>query len=129
LPKHRDEIKTSVISEAFKNRYLRKPGQEGCFECRAIVFDGPEDYHARLNDPMLGIDENTMLVIRGCGVIGFLGGGEVVNMQTPDLMLRRGIHELPTMGDGRQSGASASPYIECIARSVRWRWTGSRANK
>ncbi len=104
-------IKTCVISEAFKNRYLRKSGQEGCFECRAIVFDGPEDYHARLNDPMLGIDENTMLVIRGCGVIGFPGGGEVVNMQPPDLMLRRGIDELPTMGDGRQSGTSASPSI------------------
>jgi len=76
-----------------------------------VVFDGPEDYHARINDPALGIDERTLLVIRGCGVVGFPGSGEVVNMQPPDALLRAGITELPTLGDGRQSGTSASPSI------------------
>lgn len=104
-------IKTSVISEGFRNRYLRTPGDEDSFVCKAVVFDGPEDYHARLNDPALGIDENTMLVIRGCGTIGFPGSGEVVNMQPPNSLLRSGISELPTLGDGRQSGTSASPSI------------------
>lgn len=104
-------IKTSVISDAFRARYLQTPGSENVFECRAVVFDGPEDYHARLNDPRLHIDAQTMLVIRGCGTIGFPGSGEVVNMQPPDALLRRGIQELPTLGDGRQSGTSASPSI------------------
>jgi dihydroxy-acid dehydratase len=75
------------------------------------VFDGPEDYHDRLNAPELGIDSNTILVIRGCGTIGFPGSGEVVNMLPPDALLRSGVKELPTMGDGRQSGTSASPSI------------------
>ena len=104
-------IKTSVISADFRRRYLSEPGNEDCFECKAVVFDGPEDYHARLNDPALGIDERTLLVIRGCGTIGFPGSGEVVNMQPPDALLRAGIKELPTLGDGRQSGTSASPSI------------------
>ncbi|EDY17616.1 Dihydroxy-acid dehydratase [Chthoniobacter flavus Ellin428] len=104
-------IKTSVISENFRLRYLSAPGAEDTFECRAVVFDGPEDYHARINDASLGIDEHTMLVVRGCGVIGFPASGEVVNMQPPDALLRAGITELPTLGDGRQSGTSASPSI------------------
>lgn len=104
-------IKTSVISDSFRARYLQSPGNENCFECKAVVFDGPEDYHDRLNDSSLGIDENTMLVIRGCGPIGFPGSGEVVNMQPPDALLRSGVKELPTLGDGRQSGTSASPSI------------------
>lgn len=104
-------IKTSVISDEFRQKYLSRPGAEGSFDCRAVVFDGPEDYHARINDPALQIDLNTLLVIRGCGTLGFPGSGEVVNMQPPDAMLKAGIRELPTMGDGRQSGTSDSPSI------------------
>ncbi|TVP97320.1 MAG: dihydroxy-acid dehydratase [Planctomycetaceae bacterium] len=104
-------IKTSVISDEFRSRYLSRPGEEGRFECRAIVFEGPEDYHDRINDPSLAIDQNSLLVIRGCGTLGFPGSAEVVNMQPPDALLRAGIRELPTMGDGRQSGTSASPSI------------------
>ena len=104
-------IKTSVISADFRRRYLSKPGDEDAFECKAVVFDGPEDYHARLNDPALAMDANTILVIRGTGTLGFPGSGEVVNMQPPDALLRAGIKELPTLGDGRQSGTSASPSI------------------
>ena len=104
-------LKTSVISEDFRRRYLSTPGDENAFECQAVVFDGPEDYHARLNDPALAIDERTILVIRGCGTLGFPGSGEVVNMQPPDAMVRAGVRELPTMGDGRQSGTAASPSI------------------
>jgi dihydroxyacid dehydratase/phosphogluconate dehydratase len=104
-------IKTSVISEDFQRRYLNQPGDEDAFECRAVVFEGPEDYHARLNDPATVIDERTILVIRGCGTIGFPGSGEVVNMQPPDALLQIGIRELPTLGDGRQSGTSASPSL------------------
>jgi dihydroxy-acid dehydratase len=104
-------IKTSVISHAFRSRYLETPGQENTFECTAVVFDGPEDYHDRINDPNLQIDSDTLLVIRGCGTIGFPGSGEVVNMQPPDALLKQGIRELPTLGDGRQSGTSASPSI------------------
>ena len=104
-------IKTSVISPDFRRHYLSKPGDEDAFECKAVVFDGPEDYHARLNDPALAMDADTMLVIRGTGTLGFPGSGEVVNMQPPDALLRAGIKELPTLGDGRQSGTSASPSI------------------
>jgi dihydroxy-acid dehydratase len=104
-------LKTSVISEDFRRRYLSTPGDENAFECRAVVFDGPEDYHSRLNDPALAIDERALLVIRGCGTLGFPGSGEVVNMLPPDALLRGGVRELPTMGDGRQSGTSASPSI------------------
>lgn len=104
-------VKTSVISADFRRRYLAGSGAENCFECRVIVFDGPEDYHARINDPALGIDETTLLVIRGCGPVGFPGSGEIVNMQPPDALIRAGVSELPTLGDGRQSGTSASPSI------------------
>jgi len=104
-------MKTSVISESFRARYLSTPGSEGIFECNAAVFDGSDDYHARINDPALGIDENTILVIRGAGPVGWPGSAEVVNMQPPDALLRRGITTLPTLGDGRQSGTSDSPSI------------------
>lgn len=104
-------LKTSVISEEFRQRYLAKPGQEGIFEVRAIVFDGSDDYHHRINDPALDIDENCILVIRGAGPIGWPGSAEVVNMQPPDALIRRGIQWLPTLGDGRQSGTSDSPSI------------------
>src|SRR5918995_843732 len=104
-------IKTSVISEEFRERYLSEPGHEGIFEGRAVVFDGSEDYHERINDPDLEIDERTILVIRGAGPIGWPGSAEVVNMQPPDALLKRGINTLPTIGDGRQSGTSDSPSI------------------
>jgi dihydroxy-acid dehydratase len=104
-------MKTSVISEEFRKRYLSNPKDPDAFEGRAVVFDGREDYHARINDASLGIDENTILVIRGTGPIGYPGGAEVVNMQPPDALLKRGINELPTIGDGRQSGTSGSPSI------------------
>src|SRR5690606_16965357 len=104
-------LKTSVISDDFRRRYLSRPGQENVFEARAIVFDGSDDYHHRINDPALVIDENCILVIRGVGVIGWPGSAEVVNMQPPDALIREGIQWLPTLGDGRQSGTSDSPSI------------------
>jgi dihydroxyacid dehydratase/phosphogluconate dehydratase len=104
-------MKTSVISTDFRQRYLSAPGSEGIFECRAVVFDGSDDYHARINDPRLEIDARTMLVIRGAGPIGWPGSAEVVNMQPPDALLKQGITALPTLGDGRQSGTSDSPSI------------------
>ncbi|MFM8539464.1 MAG: IlvD/Edd family dehydratase [Planctomycetaceae bacterium] len=104
-------LKSSVISDDFRRRYLERAGDEEAFECRAVVFDGPEDYHARIDDPALGIDETSLLVIRGCGTLGFPGSGEVVNMLPPERLVRRGVTELPTLGDGRQSGTSASPSI------------------
>ena len=104
-------LKTSVISDEFRAAYLSRPGAEGVFEARAIVFDGSDDYHHRINDPALGIDENCILVIRGSGVIGWPGSAEVVNMQPPDAMIREGKQWLPTLGDGRQSGTSDSPSI------------------
>lgn len=104
-------MKTSVISEAFRRRYLCEPGREGVFECRAVVFDGAEDYHARINDPALDIDEHCILVMRGAGPVGWPGSAEVVNMQPPDALIQRGITALPTLGDGRQSGTSDSPSI------------------
>jgi len=104
-------MKTSVISESFRKRYLSKPNDPDAFEGKAVVFDGREDYHARINDPSLGIDENTVLVIRGAGPIGYPGAAEVVNMQPPDALLKKGIGELPCIGDGRQSGTSGSPSI------------------
>jgi xylonate dehydratase len=104
-------LKTSVISEEFRARYLSRPGAENRFEARAVVFDGSDDYHHRINDPDLDIDEGSILVIRGSGVIGWPGSAEVVNMQPPDAMIRRGVSWLPTLGDGRQSGTSDSPSI------------------
>ena len=104
-------MKTSVISEEFRRRYLSESGREGVYEGRAVVFDGGDDYHARINDPSLGIDERTILVIRGAGPIGWPGSAEVVNMQPPDALLKRGVVSLPTIGDGRQSGTSDSPSI------------------
>ena len=104
-------IKTSVISEEFRARYLREPGNEGIFEGRAVVFDGAEDYHHRINDPDLNLDERSILVMRGAGPLGWPGSAEVVNMQPPDALLKRGINTLPTIGDGRQSGTSDSPSI------------------
>lgn len=104
-------MKTSVISEDFRQRFLSKQGSEGVHEARAIVFEGPEDYHHRLNDPELAIDENCILFIRGVGPVGYPGSAEVVNMQPPDELLKAGINHLPTVGDGRQSGTSESPSI------------------
>ena len=104
-------MKTSVIDETFRRRYLERPGQENVVEGRAIVFEGPEDYHRRINDPTLEVDENCFLVIRGCGPVGYPGSAEVVNMQPPDALIKQGIRELPTIGDGRQSGTSGSPSI------------------
>src|SRR5690606_37259421 len=104
-------MKTSVISDGFRQRYLSRPGHEGVFEARAIVFDGSDDYHDRINDPSLAINQDCILVIRGAGVIGWPGSAEVVNMQPPDALIREGIEWLPTLGDGRQSGTSDSPSI------------------
>jgi dihydroxy-acid dehydratase len=104
-------MKTSVISDDFRRRYLSTPGAEDRFEGRAVVFDGSDDYHHRINDPALGIDEGSILVIRGSGPLGWPGSAEVVNMQPPDALLQRGILSLPTLGDGRQSGTSDSPSI------------------
>ena len=104
-------MKTSVIGDDFRQRYLSRPGHENVFEVRAIVFEGPEDYHARINDAALNIDANCILVIRGCGPVGYPGSAEVVNMQPPDQLIKQGIRELPTLGDGRQSGTSGSPSI------------------
>ncbi|WP_323771293.1 IlvD/Edd family dehydratase [Antarctobacter sp.] len=104
-------MKTSVISPDFRARFLSEPGNEGVFEAKAVVFEGPEDYHDRINDAALEIDEKTILFIRGVGCVGYPGSAEVVNMQPPDALIRAGINHLPTVGDGRQSGTSESPSI------------------
>ncbi len=104
-------MKTSVISEDFQRRYLSNPKSPNAFEGRAVVFDGPEDYHHRIDDPSLKIDENTLMFIRGVGAIGYPGSAEVVNMQPPASLIKRGITSLPCIGDGRQSGTSGSPSI------------------
>jgi dihydroxy-acid dehydratase len=104
-------MKTCVIGGDFRRRYLERPGDEGAFEGTAIVFDGPEDYHRRVNDPTLPVDESAMLFIRYCGPIGYPGSAEVVNMLPPDRLVRGGISMLPCIGDGRQSGTSHSPSI------------------
>ncbi len=120
-------MKTSVISPDFSRRYL---AGTDCFEARAIVFDGSDDYHARINDPALGIDEHCILVIRGAGPVGWPGSAEVVNMQPPDALLKRGIMSLPTLGDGRQSGTSDSPSIlnaspeSAVGGGLAWLRTG-----
>jgi dihydroxy-acid dehydratase len=104
-------LKTSGISDEFRTRYLSDANDPMAFEVRAIVFDGPEDYHLRIEDPALGIDEYCALVMRGAGPIGYPGSAEVVNMQPPAALLKRGITSLPCLGDGRQSGTSGSPSI------------------
>ena len=104
-------MKTSVIGEEFRARYLSNPADPNAFEGPAVVFDGPEDYHARIDDPALEIGERTILVMRGAGPIGYPGAAEVVNMRPPAYLIRAGIHALPCIGDGRQSGTSASPSI------------------
>ena len=104
-------MKTSVIDAMFRERYLSNPDRPNVFEGHCVVFEGPEDYHDRIEDPDLGVTENSLLVIRNCGPVGYPGGAEVVNMQPPAALLKRGIDTLPTMGDGRQSGTSASPSI------------------
>ncbi|MDM9623175.1 IlvD/Edd family dehydratase [Rhizobium sp. S96] len=104
-------MKTSVISPEFRNRYLSDPKDPEAFTGRAVVFDGPEDYHHRIDDPSLAIDEKTILFMRGAGPIGYPGAAEVVNMRAPDYLLKQGISSLPCVGDGRQSGTSGSPSI------------------
>ena len=104
-------MKTSVITAEFRDRYLSNPDDPDAFEGRAVVFDGTEDYHHRIDDPSLEIDEYTLLVMRGAGPIGYPGGAEVVNMQPPAALIKRGVHSLPCIGDGRQSGTSGSPSI------------------
>jgi dihydroxy-acid dehydratase len=120
-------IKTSVISDDFRRRYL---SDDDVFEGRAVVFDGSDDYHKRINDPALNIDERSILVIRGAGPIGWPGSAEVVNMQPPDALIKRGIDTLPTIGDGRQSGTSDSPSIlnaapeSAVGGGLAWLRTG-----
>ncbi len=104
-------MKTSVISTEFRERYLSNPEDPDAFEGKAMVFDGPEDYHDRIEDPALGIDENTILFMRGTGPVGYPGAAEVVNMQPPAYLIKKGVHALPCIGDGRQSGTSGSPSI------------------
>jgi dihydroxy-acid dehydratase len=104
-------MKTSVISTEFRERYLSNPDDPEAFEGVAQVFDGPEEYHARIDDPALGLTENTILFMRGTGPVGYPGGAEVVNMQPPAYLIRKGVHSLPCIGDGRQSGTSGSPSI------------------
>jgi dihydroxy-acid dehydratase len=104
-------MKTSVISKEFRDRYLSNPSDPEAFEGKAMVFDGPEDYHARIDDPAENIDEHTVLFMRGAGPVGYPGGAEVVNMQPPAYLIKKGIHSLPCIGDGRQSGTSGTPSI------------------
>jgi dihydroxy-acid dehydratase len=104
-------MKTSVISPAFRERYLSSPDDPEALEGPVVVFDGPEDYHARIDDPALGITADTLLIMRGTGPLGYPGAAEVVNMRPPVSLLQQGIHHLPCIGDGRQSGTSGSPSI------------------
>jgi dihydroxy-acid dehydratase len=104
-------MKTSVISDEFRKRYLSNPKDPNAFEGRAVVFDGPEDYHRRIDDPALGIDQHTVLFMRGAGAIGYPGSAEVVNMQPPAALIKQGVTSLACIGDGRQSGTSGSPSI------------------
>jgi dihydroxy-acid dehydratase len=104
-------MKTSVISDEFRRQYLADPDHPNSFVSTAIVFEGPEDYHARIDDPELHVDVNTILVIRGTGAVGYPGSAEVVNMQPPAAAIASGLRELPCLGDGRQSGTSGSPSI------------------
>jgi dihydroxy-acid dehydratase len=104
-------MKTSVISDEFRERYLSNPKGPNAFEGRAVVFDGPEDYHHRIDEPTLGVDEHTVLFMRGAGPIGYPGSAEVVNMQPPAALIKKGVTSLACIGDGRQSGTSGSPSI------------------
>jgi dihydroxy-acid dehydratase len=104
-------VKTSVISDTFRRRFLSTPGSEDCFVARAIVFESPEDYRRRFEDPSLNIDENCILVVKGAGPVGYPGSAEVVNMTPPGSLVKRGIEMLPCLGDGRQSGTSDTPSI------------------
>jgi dihydroxy-acid dehydratase len=104
-------MKTSVISDEFRQRYLSDPDDPEAFEGVAFVFDGPEDYHRRIDDPALEMTDRSLLFIRGAGPIGYPGAAEVVNMRPPVYLLSEGIHSLPCLGDGRQSGTSGSPSI------------------
>jgi len=104
-------MKTSVISDEFRSRYLSNPNDPDAFEGPAVVFDGPEDYHARIDDPSLGVTPETLLFMRGAGPIGYPGAAEVVNMRAPSYLITEGVHSLPCIGDGRQSGTSGSPSI------------------
>lgn len=104
-------MKTSVISDEFRDRYLSNPDDPDAFEGRAIVFDGPEDFHARVDDEALGVDAHCIMIMRGAGPKGYPGGAEVVNMRPPSYLIKQGIHALPCVGDGRQSGTSGSPSI------------------
>ncbi|MFK4874156.1 IlvD/Edd family dehydratase [Novosphingobium sp. ZW T3_23] len=104
-------MKTSVISKEFRDRYLSNPDDLDAFEGNAVVFDGPEDYHHRIDDPATGITPETLLFMRGAGPIGYPGAAEVVNMRPPSYLITEGVHSLPCIGDGRQSGTSGSPSI------------------
>jgi dihydroxy-acid dehydratase len=104
-------MKTSVITKEFRDRYLSDPDDPDAFEGDAVVFDGPEDYHHRIDDPALGITERSVMFMRGAGPIGYPGAAEVVNMRAPDYLIKKGVHQLPCIGDGRQSGTSGSPSI------------------
>ena len=123
-------MKTSVISESFKEKFLSRPGKEGILEGKAIVFEGSEDYHDRVNDKSLDMDENSILVIRNAGTVGWPGSAEVVNMQPSDDLIKQGVLELPCIGDGRQSGTSGSPSIlnaspeSAVGGGLAWLRTG-----
>ena len=123
-------MKTSVISDSFRAKFLSKPGKEGVLEGRAIVFEGSEDYHHRVNDKSLNMDQNSILVIRGAGPVGWPGSAEVVNMQPSDELIKKGVQELPCIGDGRQSGTSGSPSIlnaspeSAVGGGLAWLRTG-----
>ena len=104
-------MKTSVVSQEFRDRYLSNPDDPDAFEGDAVVFDGPEDYHRRIDDPAVGITANSILFMRGAGPVGYPGAAEVVNMRAPDYLIKQGVHQLPCVGDGRQSGTSGSPSI------------------
>ncbi len=104
-------MKVAVIDEEFRQRFLSDPARPNVYEGKAIIFEGPEDYHARIENPDLGVEDSSILIIRNCGPVGYPGSAEVVNMQPPAALLKRGINALPTMGDGRQSGTSGSPSI------------------
>ncbi|SHF61481.1 D-xylonate dehydratase [Loktanella atrilutea] len=125
-------MKTSAISDDFRARYLSEPGRENTFEGTAFVFEGSEDYHARINDPALDIDASSILVIRGAGPLGWPGSAEVTNMQPPDRLIQAGIRSLPTIGDGRQSGTADSPSIlnaapeSAAGGGLAWLRTGDR---